>query len=338
PKAEAARHLDELTREMTGLSLFVMFSSMAGTVGAPGQSNYAAANAYLDGLVERRRARGLPGTSVAWGRWGGGGLATGETREAWTRQSGFEDMDPEDALAVLDQVLDRDESCVAVADMDWRLYAPRLAAVRPAQLIREIPEARRALEAADGAASGAPGAVADSATALRERLAGLSTAERTHTLLELVRTHVARALAHPNADAIAPERAFKELGFDSLTAVELRNRLRAATGLSLPTTLVFDYPNPLALAENLRELFFPGSGEDADAASQDAGVRAALATIPLARLRDAGLMDILLRLADYGNAAAATGDEGEKESVDAESIDSMDAESLLRMAFENVDS
>ncbi|QLH24136.1 type I polyketide synthase [Streptomyces sp. Rer75] len=338
PKAEAARHLDELTRDNTELSLFVMFSSMAGTVGAPGQGNYAAANAYLDALVQQRRALGLPGTSVAWGRWGGGGLATGETREKWTQQSGFEAMHPEDALVVLEQVLDRDESCIAVAHMDWQLYAPRLAAVRPAQLIGEIPEARRALEAADGNAPAGPGAAADSATALRERLTGLSPAERLHVLLELVRTHVARALAHPNADAIAPERAFKELGFDSLTAVELRNRLRAATGLSLPATLVFDYPNPLALAENLRELFFPGGGEDADAESQDAGVREALATIPLARLRDAGLMDILLRLADYGNAAAYTGDEGEKETVDEESIDSMDAESLLRMAFENVDS
>ncbi|QLH24133.1 type I polyketide synthase [Streptomyces sp. Rer75] len=249
PKAEAARHLDELTRETTGLSLFVMFSSMAGTVGGPGQGNYAAANAYLDGLVEERRALGLPGTSVAWGRWGGGGLATGETREKWAQQSGFEAMDPEDALAVLDQVLDRDESCIAVADMDWELCAPRLAAERPAPLIGGIPEARRVLEAStvDSVSTDL-----DPGGALRAELARLSAGEQGLRLLDLVRTQVARVLSHTSTDAITPDRAFKELGFDSLTSLELRKRLNSATGLRLAATIAFDYPTPQALTDHLR--------------------------------------------------------------------------------------
>ncbi|MGX1887799.1 SDR family NAD(P)-dependent oxidoreductase [Streptomyces sp. NPDC055287] len=337
PKADAARHLDELTRDL-GLSLFVTFSSMAGTVGAAGQSNYAAANASVDALVEQRRALGLPGTSIAWGPWGGDGLAAGETREKWAQRSGFEAMAPEDALAVLGQVLDRDDEFAVVADVDWARFTPSFTTVRRSPLISALPEARRLLETrADGTAPAGSGVAASSATSLSERLAGLSPAERAHELLELVRTHVARVLAHPNADAVAPDRAFKELGFDSLTAVELRNRLKAATGLSLPATLVFDYPSPAALADNLRTLLFPGSDEDAEQPN-DARVREALASIPPARIRDAGLMDILLRLAEFESREAFSAGEGEQEPVDEASIDSMDAEALLRIAFESTDS
>ncbi|MFG2943572.1 beta-ketoacyl reductase, partial [Streptomyces sp. NPDC048282] len=217
----------------------------------------------------------------------------------------------------------------------WDRFAPRLATVRPAPLIAEIPEARRALETAANDSAGTDGNPAES---LRAELGGLSRVERIRALLDLVRTHVARVLAYPDAEAVAADRAFKELGFDSLTAVELRNRLKAATGLTLPATLVFDYPTPSALAGQLRSLLFPDGDEEAETRTEDERIRKALASIPLARIRDAGLMDILLRLADVGDAVAFTMDEGEIEPADEDSIDSMDAESLLRIAFEGSDS
>ncbi|MEU0009605.1 beta-ketoacyl reductase, partial [Streptomyces sp. NPDC006314] len=320
------------------LDAFVLFSSLAGTVGGAGQANYAAANAFLDGLAEVRRARGLAATSVAWGRWAGEGLAVGEARETWARRGGVAPMEPGDALKALETVLGRDEACVAVADVDWTQFTPSFTTVRHSSLIAEIPEARRLLEAAGGAAPDGSGRAADSAAALRERVAGLSPVERAQALLELVRTQVARVLAYSGPEAVSADRAFKDLGFDSLTAVELRNRLKAATGLTLPATLVFDHPTPTALAEYLRSLFFPDGDEDEETRTEDERLRRALASIPPARIRDAGLVDMLLRLADVEDTPAFPGDEDEDELVDEDSIDSMDAESLLRIAFEGSDS
>ncbi|MEU6777543.1 beta-ketoacyl reductase, partial [Streptomyces sp. NPDC046759] len=244
-------------------------------------------------------------------------------------------MEPGDALRVLESVLGRGEEQVVVADIDWDRFTPSFTTVRDSPLIVEIPEARRALEtvAADGA-----GRDGDPAESLRAELGGLSPVERIRALLDLVRTHVARVLAYPDAEAVAADRAFKELGFDSLTAVELRNRLKAATGLTLPATLVFDYPTSTALAGYLRSLLFPDGDEEAETRTEDERIRKALASIPLARIRDAGLMDILLRLADVDDAVAFTMDEGDFEPADGDSIDSMDAESLLRIAFEGSDS
>ncbi|MFJ9822696.1 beta-ketoacyl reductase, partial [Streptomyces sp. NPDC101151] len=248
PKAGAAAHLDELTRDLD-LSAFVMFSSMAGTVGGAGQGNYAAANAFLDALVQRRRALGLPGTSVAWGAWADGGLATERVGEEWLQRGGIVPMAPDDAVAVLRQTLDRDEACVAVADVDWDRFAHRLATGRPAPLIDEIAEARQALEAAGG---GAAGHGPDTDATFRDELAGLTPPEQQRRLLELVRHQVAVVLGHATTEAVTADRAFKDLGFDSLTAVELRKRLNNATGLRLAATLAFDYPTPEALADHLR--------------------------------------------------------------------------------------
>nr|WP_251018743.1 type I polyketide synthase [Streptomyces sp. ISL-11] len=335
PKADAAHHLDELTRDLD-LTAFVVFSSMAGTVGAAGQGNYAAANAHVDALVQRRRAQGLPGTSVAWGTWAGGGLAVGETREKWTNRGGLAPMDPDDAIAVLGQVLARGDEFAAVADVDWERFVPAFTTVRPSPLISGIPEAWRVVrESTARSADTEPGT--GTADALRDRLAGLPAAEQQRILQDLVLTHVASVLGHQETGTIAAGRAFKELGFDSLTAVELRNRLKAAIGMPLPPTLVFDYPTPAALAEFLRTLLSPESGQDTELLPYEARVREALTTIPLARIRDAGLMDILLQLADFQDEDR-TGDEAHEEPVDAESIDSMDAESLLRMAFDSTES
>ncbi|MEU7584628.1 type I polyketide synthase, partial [Streptomyces sp. NPDC041068] len=258
PKAGAAAHLDELTRDLD-LSAFVMFSSMAGAVGGAGQGNYAAANAFLDALVQRRRALGLPGTSVAWGAWADGGLATEGVGEERLQRGGIVPMAPEDAVALLSRALDRDEGCVAVADVDWTRFAPRLATGRPAPLIEAIPEARRALEPAGGRAGADQRE--ETGVPLREELAGLTAAERHRRLLELVRQQVAGVLGHTTTETVTADRPFKDLGFDSLTAVELRKRLNNATGLRLAATLAFDYPTPQALADHLRsELGQDGEG------------------------------------------------------------------------------
>ncbi|MER7881175.1 type I polyketide synthase, partial [Streptomyces solisilvae] len=249
-KADAARHLDELTRDLD-LSAFVLFSSITGSVGAAGQGNYAAANAYLDALAELRRAEGLSATSIAWGPWAEGGMAGDDAMERRMRREGMPPMAPESALTALRQALELDDTAVTVADIDWEHYTGTLTAVRPSPLIAEL-----AAEAGQRAATGADTAKvvtdADAASPLGERLSGLPKAEQDRALLELVRAQVASVLGHGGADAVEAGRAFKELGFDSLAAIELRNRLNAATGLRLAATLIYDYPNATALADHLR--------------------------------------------------------------------------------------
>ncbi len=196
----------------------------------------------------------------------------------------------------------------------------------------EVPALLRGLAGAGGAsASAGPAGSADPGSgsgSLRRQLAGLGAGERERVLLDLVRGHAAAVLGHASAELVEPERAFTDLGFDSLTAIELRNRLGAATGLTLPATLIFDYPTPAALSDHLTETLAPDTGPDAD--SGEARLRHALASIPLSRLRDAGLMESLLRLADYSEDAHAPADDGQ-----AEAIDTMSAESLIRLAFAN---
>ncbi|MFC3587091.1 SDR family NAD(P)-dependent oxidoreductase, partial [Streptantibioticus rubrisoli] len=258
PKADAARNLHELTRELD-LSAFVLFSGVAGTLGDAGQANYAAANAYLDALAEHRRAGGLTATSVAWGRWGESGLAAGGAIGDRLDRGGVPAMEPRLAISALQQALDHDETTVAVADIRWERFAPGYTAVRRSPLIGELPEVRRLAQS--GASGDEAGAAGSSAQALRQRLAGMSQAEQSLVVVELVRSHAASALGHPSTAEVGAGRAFKELGFDSLIALELRNRLTAATGLRLPATLVFDYPTPAALADFLRaEITQDGGG------------------------------------------------------------------------------
>ncbi len=284
-KAQGALHLDALTEHLE-LSAFVLFSSIAGTLGAGQQGAYAAANAYLDALAVDRRARGLPATSVAWGPWAGEGMAAGPWagegmaataehprfgRQAGEilRRHGLERMAPRAAIEALQEALLAEETCVAVADIRWETYAPLFASARARPLIEDLPEARAALQAAAGPRDGA----ADRGIGLRRRLAETPVEERGQVLLELIRTEVARVLAHPSSEAVDPSRPFKDLGFDSLLAVELRNRLDAAVGLELPATLVFDYPTPAVLSEHLL------SQLTGDGALQGASVEAELARL-----------------------------------------------------------
>nr|AUO14849.1 Malonyl CoA-acyl carrier protein transacylase [Amycolatopsis sp.] len=238
-KADVADHLDELLPD--GLDAFVLFSSIAAVVGSGAHGAYAAANAHLDALAERRRARGETATSVAWGVWD---ADEGVDRARLTAE-GVPPLDPELALTALGRALDHDDTTVLVADVDWTRFAPAFTAARPRPLLAEIPEA------AEDTAPAPSGFAA--------QLAGLSTAEAHRVLTDLVRAQAAAVLGHTSPAAVDPGRAFSELGFDSLTAVELRTRLATATGLRLPATSVFDHPTVTVLAGFLGELLGTGS-------------------------------------------------------------------------------
>ncbi|HZG88611.1 MAG TPA: type I polyketide synthase, partial [Pseudonocardia sp.] len=243
-KVDAAAHLHELTAGRE-LSAFVMFSSFAGVLGSPGQGSYAAANAFLDALARRRRDEGLPATSIAWGVWDGGGGVGPEMARRLDRV-GVLAMAPDIAIEALQQALDRDETCSAVADIAWDRLVPAFTAGRPSPTLRGLPEAQALL--ALRATAPEPGSDASSVGA---RLAGLAEAERVELLTDLVSTSVAAVLGFTDVREIELDRAFRDLGFDSLTAVNLRNRLVEATGLRLPVTLVFDHPTVSDLAAHL---------------------------------------------------------------------------------------
>ncbi|MFI5638870.1 type I polyketide synthase [Streptomyces goshikiensis] len=247
-KATSALNLHELTVELgIELSAFVLFSSMSGTIGAAGQGNYAAANAYLDALAEQRRAEGLAATSIAWGPWAEGGMAADEALEARMRRGGVPPMNADLAITALRQAVGSDDAALTVVDFDWAKFAPGFTSVRAGKLLGDLPEAEAVTRATENAADGSE----RSGSSLAERLRSMSAGDREPFLLDLVRHQVAEVLGHSGAQDIEAGRAFREIGFDSLTAVELRNRLGAATGLRLPATLVYDYPTPAALAANL---------------------------------------------------------------------------------------
>jgi short-subunit dehydrogenase/acyl carrier protein len=243
-KAQGALNLDELTENLD-LSAFVLFSSIAGTFGSGYLAPYAAANACLDALAAGRRARGLPATSVAWGPWDGEGMAAQDGAGEALRRGGLECMAPQLAIEALQGALLREETFVVVADIRWKTYAPLFASARSRPLIEDLPEVQAALGAA------AAGDEQEAGRKLREHLQEASPKERRRLLLELVRAEVARVVGHASLESIDPKSAFKELGFDSLMAVELHDRLGAATGLELPATLVFDHPTPIVAAEYL---------------------------------------------------------------------------------------
>ncbi|MEU9305741.1 type I polyketide synthase [Streptomyces sp. NPDC048269] len=241
-KVLGARHLDELLAD-TPLDAFVLFSSGAAVWGSAGQSAYGSANAYLDGLAHRRRARGLAATSVAWGSWDGG-MVDAELA-AVMRRIGAPAMRPELAVGALRRILAGGASHAVVAAFDWERFAPTYALARPRPLLDALPEARAALAPDRAPAGGGDG------TDLGGRLAGLAPAEQRAALLDLVRTHVAALLGYEDPAEVAPDRGFTDLGFDSVAAVDLRTRLVAATGRPLPTSMIYDHPSPGALAAHL---------------------------------------------------------------------------------------
>ncbi|MCF3106940.1 SDR family NAD(P)-dependent oxidoreductase [Streptomyces roseoverticillatus] len=246
PKADAVLNLHELTGEV---SAFVLFSSLAGTLGTPGQANYAAANAFLDAFARRRRAQGLPAVSLPWGLWQRTGTMTedlGGTDRTRLARGGVLPLSDEDGLGLLDAALALDEPLVVAARLD--LAALRNAAAPVPTLLRTLVGGRP--RRTDRAA----------AVPLAQRVADLPESEREEVVLDLVRTEVAAVLGHSSAKSVQPDQAFGDLGFDSLTAVELRNRMNKATGLRLPATLVFDYPTPAVLAQRVLKDLPGGTG------------------------------------------------------------------------------
>ncbi|MGW2749145.1 type I polyketide synthase, partial [Streptomyces sp. NPDC001450] len=255
-KATAAVNLHELTAGLD-LSAFVLFSSTSGTISGPGLGNYAPGNAFLDALAQQRRSLGLPATAVAWGHWADGGMGDGAVGER-LRRYGVYDMRPELACQALQQALDHGETYLAVTDIGWERFAPAFTGSRPSALLRDLPDAQRVLDPARGTVSGqaAPDAFGGDGAdgdlpALLRHLAGLADGERAGAVLDVVRGYVATVLGYPGPEAVEPTRAFSDLGFDSLSAVELRNGMNKITGLRLPATLVFDYPNCAELARML---------------------------------------------------------------------------------------
>ncbi len=324
-KADAAWHLHELTEHLE-LSAFVLFSSLAGIFGGPGQGNYAAGNAFLDALAAHRRARGAVGTSIAWGLWEEiSGVATTQQLSAVDlarlARSGVAPLSIEDGLELFDLACGLDQALTVAARFDaaaWRALA-RAGVLPP--LLRGL--VRAPLRGASQSAAGS----------LARRLQAAPEGERRRVALDVVRGEAAAVLGYASARAIDPQRAFKELGTDSLTAVELRNRLSVATGLRLPATLVFDCPTSAALADRLLAEIFPDTAAERDLEPGETEVRRVLSSIPLGRLREAGLLDSLLELAGGENGGAQPAGEAQ-----ADAIDAMDVESLVALTLDGADS
>ena len=293
PKVSGAWNLHRAT---DGLAGFVVFSSVSGVVGAPGQANYAAANVFLDALVAARHAQGQPGVSVAWGGWapltGQAGM-TGGLDEARMARSVMPPLSVGQGLALFDQAVSTQDSSVVAARVDRHTTEP------VAPILRGLVRARR--RAATGRVD---------TDDLVSRLTALQPQEQLARLTELVRGHAAAVLGHGSADGVAADKEFRQLGFDSLTAIELRNSLSATTGITLPTTLIFNYPTPARLAEHLRtELVGAGHGAAAVAAELDRLERL-LAAAEAEDVAEAGAAPRLRQLLTRLNGNGGNGGDG----------------------------
>ncbi|HEY3896256.1 MAG TPA: SDR family NAD(P)-dependent oxidoreductase, partial [Pseudonocardiaceae bacterium] len=260
PKVDGAWHLHELTKDLD-LAAFVLYSSASSILGGAGQGNYAAANAFLDALAEYRHELGLPAVSLAWGLWsesaGMGGRLSKTDLERMAR-FGTLPLSAEQGLELFDLALASDRATLMPMRLD-------LAAVRTRG---EVPSLLR-LVAPPVLRRAASRNIAD--VTLAQRLRTLSETGQNEVLLELVRTNAAVVLGHAGSDAVEPDHVFKDLGFDSLTAVELRNRLTEIIGIRLPTTVVFNYPTPRVLGTFLRTELL-GESAQTPAANGDSAV------------------------------------------------------------------
>ncbi|WP_308298729.1 type I polyketide synthase [Streptomyces sp. GESEQ-35] len=328
-KVDTAVWLDEQFED-TPLDAFVVFSSIAGVWGGGGQGPSAAANAVLDALVEWRRARGLKATSIAWGALDQIGVGTDEAALAQLRRRGVLPMAPQLAVTAMEQAVQGNEKFVTVADMDWGAFIPAFTSVRTSPLFADLPEAKAVLQAAQRDSDNS-----DAAASLADSLRAVSDTEQNRILLRLVRGHASTVLGHGGAEGIGPRQAFQDVGFDSLAAVNLRNTLGTATGLRLPATLIFDYPTPEALVGYLRSELLREADDGLDVREDD--LRQVLASVPLARFKEAGVLETLLGLADDNDDNGDNGDDPDADASDAadaeELIDAMDVADLVQRAL-----
>ncbi|MEV7189636.1 type I polyketide synthase [Kitasatospora sp. NPDC093102] len=334
-KAGGAVNLHELTAGRP-LSAFILFSALAGTLGTAGQANYAAANGFLDGLAAQRRASGLPGTSMCWGWWE---ESSGMTRDldeadlARVRRLGVAPMPTPRALAAFDAAYAIDNPVVIPARVDLSALRDRTGDELP-YLLRELAGGGRprATGAGAGAGSGPLGPLG-----LPGRLAALPPDKAGAAVLDWVRDQVAVVLGHPAGEAVDAGQAFTQLGFDSLTSVELCNRLAAQTGLRLSSTLVFSYPTPRELGEHLLDRLRP---EPDASPADDEEVREALRNIPIDRLRAAGILEQLLACADSPGPTAGERGTGAEADTDAGAdtgtgaLAAMDLQALVDLALD----
>ncbi|MCX4237788.1 type I polyketide synthase [Streptomyces ortus] len=325
PKADTAWHLHELTRG-TDLAEFVLFSSAAGVLGTPGQGNYAAANVFLDALAEHRRAAGLPATSLAWGLWSDSSGMTGHLDDvdlSRMARLGIKPLTAAEGMALFETARATDAACLVPARIVPALLRPHLETGTLPAVLRGLVRTgvRRAAAA-----------TATGATPLRDRLARLSPEEAEDTLATLVRTDIALVLGHSTPDTVHLDKAFKDIGFDSLTAVELRNRLASSTGLRLAPTLVFSYPTPRELGRHLLGLLRT-AGDDGPA--EDAQIRQVLRTVPIEKLRSAGVLDLVLALADPP-APTTAGQEQDTGTADTgtDVLAALDLDALVDLALD----
>jgi polyketide synthase 12 len=329
-KVDAAWNLHELTRDLD-VSAFVMFSSMAGLAGASGQANYAAANSFLDGLAVHRRTHGLPAMSLAWGLWDQASAMTGALGAADRARFGRDGiiaMSSDEALELMDTALIVDEPFLLPAHIDLAALRVKFDGGTLPPMFVDLINARTRRQVDDSLAA------AKSKSALLQRLEGLPEDEQQAVLLDLVRANIATVLGNSSPESIDPDRAFQELGFDSLTAVEMRNRLKSATGLALSPTLIFDYPNSAALAGYMhRELVGAAEQQSPAAAPGEAEIQRVVGSIPVKRLRQAGVLELLLALANEADGGRGDGQSPAAPVTSEKDIADMDLEDLVNAAL-----
>ncbi|WP_228567167.1 type I polyketide synthase [Nocardia sp. SYP-A9097] len=315
PKVDAAWNLHELTRH-AGLAAFVLFSSVAGVFGTAGQGNYAAANAFLDALARQRRAEGLAGIALGWGAWAERGMAAelGTAERARTARAGIGGLSDVEGLRLFDIAVRQDVAYLAPMLLD---RASIVGETPP--LLRGLIRAPRARRRSEG--TGDPD--------LPRRLAGLTPERQEQALLDLIRAEAVAVLDYSGAGRLPDGRTFTELGTDSLTALELRNRLAGATGLRLAPTVLFDHPTPAELARKLRADLFTAVPEPEDEAFDEDRFRREFAAVPISRLRDAGLLEGLLAVLDSGSGTSV---------VDEDVIDGLAVADLISLAREGAES
>jgi NADP-dependent 3-hydroxy acid dehydrogenase YdfG/acyl carrier protein len=326
-KVDAAWNLHELTRDLD-VSAFVMFSSIAGLAGASGQGNYAAGNSFLDGLAAHRRAHGLPAISLGWGLWDQASAMTGglgAADRARFGRDGIVAMSSDEALELMDTALIVNEPFMLPAHIDLAALRVKFDAGTLPPMFVDLINAPTRRQVDDSLAA------AKSKSALLQRLEGIPEDEQHAILLDLVRSNIATVLGSSSSEAIHPDKAFQELGFDSLTAVEMRNRLKSATGLALSPTLIFDYPNSAALAGYMhRELVGTSEQQTPAVVPGEAEIQRVVGSIPVKRLRQAGVLELLLALA---NEADGNGQVTASARTTEKDIADMDLDDLVNAAL-----